>query len=145
MKKVKLNFEGVESFGKLEEGIHEIEITKLDYGKSTQKGTNLLKVYMKSTENGTGIIHDLYLTKKALWKIKEFLEAIGEDVPNGEFVLDPDKYIGRVARIDVYHEEYDGKVYAKVDAFMKPSITAPSEEIADEPTADEDDDLLDLL
>jgi hypothetical protein len=66
------------------------------------------------------------LGAKALWKLRETLEALGETDLSGEIELDPEKYVGKRCRAVVSQEVYSGQTRNRVDAILPPE---PSQRI----------------
>ena len=134
MRKKKLDFTGVQSYKRCEEGIHTAKLVQLD-DKETQNGDDMLAAtfeVIKGDSEGAKVFDNFVLTEKALWKFKLALEAMGVKT-EGKVVLDLDKLIGKVCDIEVAHEEYNGQLRARILGYSKSSGA----------TADADDDILD--
>jgi hypothetical protein len=55
------------------------------------------------------------LQPQALWKLKETLAAIGEDVESDNYTINPSSYLGRKAVVVVEgHQEYEGTMRDRV-------------------------------
>ena len=129
----KLDFTGVESFTRCDEGQHIAKLIKLEE-KQSQAGDDMLVgtfEVIKGDSKGSKVFENFPLTQKALWKLKTYFEAIGIKA-EGKIKIDLDKLIGRVCIIEVIHEEYNGSLRAKIATFL------PLKK--DEPTPDNDDD-----
>jgi hypothetical protein len=57
------------------------------------------------------------LVQSALFKLQSLLAAIGMEC-DGEIDFDPDDAIGKVLRIQVEQDNYEGKLRNKVDKYM---------------------------
>lgn len=66
------------------------------------------------------------LSPKALFKLKELMEAVGVVVPEGAMTVNPTDYIGRVCMADVEDKTYNGKVYSNITK-LKPCATQSSD------------------
>lgn len=130
-RKMNLDFTGVENFKKASEGEHVCKIVSADL-KQSQGGNDMIVVAYEVTkgEDKTARVYENYpLVETALWKLKGLLQAIGMKA-DGKVSLDLDKLIGKMCIVAVKHEEYDGKIRARVDEVKKLSVA----------TTDDDDD-----
>lgn len=117
-RKIKVNFTGVESYVRCEEGQHVARLKSLEE-KVSQNGSDMLVAKFEVIQgNSTGavIYHNFVLTEKALWNLKGYLEVIGLK-SDGKIILDLDKLVGKVCIINVLHEEYKNQLRAKIDGF----------------------------
>lgn len=135
-RKKKMDFTDVESFVKCSEGEH-VAVLKEVEEKTTQNGDDMLKcrfLVTKGESTGAIVFENFVLTQKALWKFKSYLEVVGIKADK-KIIVDIDKLIGRACIIKVIHEEYNGKINAKVDAYKK--LKAVKESVEDEEFEDE--------
>ena len=133
--KLKLDFTGVESFQRVAEGLHTVKVASAEV-KQSQGGNDMIVVAFevtKGVDKGGRVYDNFVLTDTALWKLKGFLQAIGMKA-DGKVQLDVDKLLNKVCTINVQHEEYDGKLRARVESIMK----FDAGEVAEE--EDEDDE-----
>lgn len=142
--KLKLDFTGVESFQRAAEGIHAVKIASAEV-KQSQGGNDMIVVAFEVTkgeDKGARVYENFPLVEQALWKLKGLLEAIGMKA-NGKLQLDVDKLVGKVCRINVQHEEYDGKLRARCESIMKYADAAEEdddeEEVDDTPEVEEEE------
>lgn len=136
-RKMKLDFTGVESFLRASEGEHVCKIAAVDE-KQSQGGNDMIVVQfevVKGDDKGARVFENYPLVDTALWKLKALLQAIGMKA-DGKVQLDLDRLVGKICIINVIHEEYEGKVRAKVESVMKYSAATEDDEDADE---DEED------
>lgn len=134
-RKMKLDFTGVESFERAPEGKHNCKIVSADV-KQSQGGNDMIVVafeIIKGEGKGARVYENYPLIDTALWKLKGLLQAIGMKA-DGKVQLDLDKLIGKTCVVNVIHEEYEGKIRARVESVSK--ITAES---ADDSDDDEDE------
>jgi len=134
-RKMKLDFTGVESFERAPEGKHNCKIVSADV-KQSQGGNDMIVVafeVIKGEGKGARVYENYPLVDTALWKLKGLLQAIGMKA-DGKVQLDLDKLIGKICVVNVIHEEYEGKIRARVESVSK--ITAES---ADDSDDDEDE------
>ena len=137
-RKRKLDMSKVESFTRCSEGVHTAKIVEVQEN-TTQAGDDMLTMVfevIKGDSKGAKVYDNFVLTDKALWKLKQLLQAIGIKC-DGKIILDLDKLVDRVCDILVYHEEYNGKTKARIDEYTAIKRTDPDE---DESYEDEDDD-----
>lgn len=138
-KKVKVDFTGVESFNRASEGQHVVKIATAEMRES-QGGNDMISVAFEVTkgqDKGARVFENYPLAENALWKLKGMLQAIGMKC-EGKVQLDLDKLVGKVCIVEVAHEEYEGKLRARVQECRK--LAAAAEEDEDEVDEDEFDD-----
>ena len=139
-RKLNLDFTGVDSYSKATEGIHTAKVAEITE-KETQSGDPMLQFIFEVTKGesrGCKVFENFVLTDKALWKLKQFLQAIGMQA-NGKLKLDLDKLIGRVVDIEVFHDEYNGQTRAKISDYYKAGGNAASSDDDDEEEDDEEE------
>lgn len=138
--KKKLDFSNVEKLVKCTEGQHIVKLIEASEGESEAGNAKIDAVFqvVKGNCKGAKLYDNFTLTEKALWKLQEYLEAIGINA-TGKVVIDTDKYIGKICIADVKHEEYNGKVRAKIQEFIKLEASKKDEPDDDE-DIDEDED-----
>lgn len=132
-RKMKLDFTGVESFEKAEEGKHICKIASAEV-KQSQGGNDMIVVAFEVTKGnskGARVYENYPLVENALWKLKSLLQAIGLKC-EGKVQLDLDKLIGKMCEVTVFHEEYEGKTRAKVDTVARIKAQTESDEDEDE-------------
>lgn len=130
----KINMSGVDTFTRCEEGIHTAKIVEIQEG-TTQAGDDMLTgvfEVMNGTSKGCKVYDNFVLTDKALWKLKQLLQSVHVKC-DGKIALDLDKLIGKVCDIAVYHDEYNGKIKARIDEYTPTASDSSDDE-------DEDDD-----
>lgn len=135
-RKLKVDMTGVESYTRCPEGEHLVRVKKMEMGTVQGSGDDALKGVFEVIEGegkGCQVFETFSLGEKALWKLKQFLTAIGVKA-DGKLSLDLDKLEGKICVIDVIHEEYNGQKRAKISNYSKPS------EESDEDEDDEDED-----
>lgn len=139
-RKMKLDFTGVESYERAAEGRHVVKIATADL-KQSQGGNDMIVVAFEVTKGdskGARVYENYPLVETALWKLKGMLQAIGMKA-DGKVQLDLDKLVGKVCEIEVKHEEYDGKIRARVDSVYKLRAASSDDDEIEEENEDEDD------
>ena len=139
-RKMKLDFTGVESFQRMNEGSHVCKIVSADE-KQSQGGNDMIVVAFEATkgvDKGSRVYENFPLVDSALWKLKGLLQAIGMKA-DGKVQLDLDKLIGKVCVVDVKHEEYEGKTRARVEAINKLAATSDAEDDDEDEVEDEEE------
>lgn len=137
MAKIKVDFTGVETSLKCEEGRHIIKAVSFER-KESQAGNDMLVgkfEVVTGDSKGANLYENFLLSQNGLWKLKSYLTALG--VPcEGKITLDPDKLIGKKCIAEVVHETYNDKVKAKIDEFK------PYKDVSkDDDDEDEEDDI----
>lgn len=133
-RKVRMDFTGVESYSKASEGRHTVKVADIEQ-KTSSGGDDMLQFafeVIKGADKGSRIFDNFVLTDKALWKFKACLQALGMKA-DGKIVIDLDKILGKVCDIEVFHEEYNGQLRAKISDYYKVAAAADDDD-------DEDDD-----
>lgn len=133
----KLDMSKVQSFKRCAEGIHTAKIVEVQEN-TTQAGDDMLTMVfevIKGDSKGAQVYDNFVLTDKALWKLKQLLQVVGVKC-DGKIVLDLDKLVGKVCDIAVYHEEYNGKLKARIDEY---TAIKRAEEDDDDELDDEDE------
>lgn len=140
-RKLKVDMSGVESYTRCPEGEHVVRVKKLEMGTVQGSGDDAMKAVfevIKGDGKGCQVFETFSLGEKALWKLKQFLVAIGTKA-DGKLSLDLDKLEGKTCVIDVIHEEYNGSKRAKISNYSKLSADS-DEDDEDEEELDEDDE-----
>ena len=140
-RKFKVDMTGVESYTRCPEGEHLARVKKLEMGTVQGSGDDALKAVfevIKGDGKGCQVFETFSLGEKALWKLKQFLTAIGIKA-DGKLSLDLDKLEGKTCILDVIHEEYNGQKRAKISNYSKPSDDSDDDE-EDEDDEDEEED-----
>lgn len=144
-KKVKVDLSGVEAFTRVSEGQHAVKVATSEM-RTSQGGNDMISVVFEVIGNdpdkGGRVYENFPLVDTALWKLKGFLQSIGMKA-DGKVQIDLDKLIGKVCDINVVHEEYEGKIRARVESIMKHAVPEDGfedDDDDDEPPFDDDDD-----
>lgn len=135
--KVKFDLSNVETFQRASEGRHTVKIASAEL-KQSSGGNDMIVISFEVTkgeDKGARVYENFPLVDTALWKLKTLLQSIGMKA-DGKVQLDLDKLLGKICDINVQHEEYDGKIRARVESIMK--LAAVTEDVDDD---DDDDDL----
>lgn len=141
-RKLKVDMTGVESYTRCPEGEHLARVKKMEMGTVQGSGDDALKAVfevIKGDGKGCQVFETFSLGEKALWKLKQFLTAIGVKA-DGKLSLDLDKLEGKLCIIDVIHEEYNGQKRAKISNYSKPSDDSDDEDEDEEYDDDEDEE-----
>lgn len=141
-RKVKMDFTGVESYSKASEGRHTVKVADIEQ-KTSSGGDDMLQFafeVIKGADKGSRVFDNFVLTDKALWKFKACLQALGMKA-DGKIVIDLDKILGKVCDIEVFHEEYNGQMRAKISDYYKVAAkAADDEDEADDEDLDDEED-----
>ena len=125
---VTVDFSRVERIANLDPGEYRVTVdsASLEEGEKGQ----YIKLYYK-TEQGKLQRDNLSLSPKALWRLANFMEAIGLETAD-EVELDISTFVGETLGIETDTEEYNGKERSVVIGYLT------EKELGD--TDDEDDD-----
>ncbi len=127
----KIDFSNVEDndFSPLPAGEYEVNLFDFEK-KESSTGKPMFKLTMKVAEGeheGRQIFTNLVITPKALWKVKEALEAFGKEVPKAAIEVDFEELLGRRAVAVVGHREYNGNIYDDVKKLKKSEAAMAAE------------------
>ena len=139
-----LDFTNIESFNRAPEGTHVAKIAKVE-GKTFQSGNDGFLVTFEIVAGpgkGARVFDNYPFVDTALWKLKQLLESIGLPA-QGKVLVDSEKMTGRRLQIDVYHEEWEGKIRARLGECHP--LEASAEEEAPDFPGDWDDEQVDTL
>lgn len=121
-KGLSVNFEGVKAFKLPKEGEYVAEVKEVSEETSSNSGQPYLS-WVLETAGGATLYYNTSLQPKALWNLRGFLEAMGEEVPDGEMDLDLESYVGNKVGVVIEHETYENKKRARIVDVM------PAEEV----------------
>lgn len=141
-RKLKVDMTGVESYTRCPEGEQLVRVKKLEVGTVQGSGDDAVKAVfevIKGDGKGCQVFETFSLSEKALWKLKQFLTAIGIK-SDGKLSLDLDKLEGKTCIIDVIREEYNGQKRAKISTFLKPTNDSDDDEDEDDEDEDEEEE-----
>jgi hypothetical protein len=114
MAKYSVDFTDVDNgggFTPISKGEHEAYVFEMEAATS-QAGNEMLKVTFKianGDDKGKTVWHYLVFTKKAMFKIKEFVVACGDTKSYAGEEIDFDVYKGKKVILDITHEIYNEK------------------------------------
>lgn len=110
-----LDFSAVKSLEPLEEGVYELEITKVEE-KVASSGNPMLTVEFST--DGHKIWENYVLIDKCLFKLKELFDALGIDT--GEIVeMDVQDLVGSSVKAKVIQDEYDNRILNRIAKILK--------------------------
>ncbi len=130
---VSVDFTGVEASGKVEEGRQIVTVDGTPEVKtSDNSGTDYINWKLKA--KGGVIYHTTSLQPQALWNLRNTLEALGLEVPEGAMDLDLSEVDGLEMGVEVEHESYQGKKRPRIiDVFPAEEIEEGEEEEEETP------------
>lgn len=101
---------------------------------------NLQLQITKGEYKGYTIIDRLVSTEKALFRVVNFLEALGYPTPRKKLNLNPEKWIGKTLDVDVADgKPYQGRVKSEVQGYMKAESSDSDSDDTDLDDLDNDD------
>ena len=140
-----VDFSGVQSGGrrKIPEGDYHFVVDKA-YWDESEAGNDMVvfeSVIKEGPQKGWRGYTHCAITPKALWKLRQMLEALGIEVPDGKLAINPKKYIGKEHGGSVEQEEYDGKKRSKItDIYPVDQLGGEEEEESDESEETEEEE-----
>lgn len=150
---VQVNFEDTESRGGKKstggrkhypEGDYHVKVTTAQLGKSQEKETPRIELALQivsGKHKGGTLRDDLYLVEKALWRVRQTMEAMGIKVPSKRIKIDVAKFKNKEYAVTLADEEYDDKVYSRVvDSFSLDELDDDEDDSVDEEDEDVEDD-----
>lgn len=138
---IKADFTNVESRVLIDEGVYAVKVKSAEETK-TQNGDDMIKVTVQIINGeykGETLIDYFPITEKALWKLKQFLEACGKKA-EGKMSIDTAKLKGMSCKIDVKHEEYKGRDIARIGEYLSAKEEAEDDDFSSEGDDDWGDD-----
>ena len=141
-RKLKVDFTGVESYIKCDEGEHIVKLTEVTEKTAESSGNEMLAVVFEVTKGscaGARLFDNFVLTEKALWKLKSYLEVVGIKA-DGKIAINLDNLIGKTCIVTVSHEEYKGQLKARIDGYKKLGTSPAPAATPDAPAPAENDE-----
>jgi Protein of unknown function (DUF669) len=134
-----VNFKGVESRGSGGGGVHippgeyGVKVVSAEWTESNAGNAMIAWILQGTTGKAKGKKFYYYTTDTpdSVWKMKDSIEAIGIEVPDGELDVDPSEFVDLEAVAIVSDDEYQGKIKSKVDS-LRPEADEEEEEEDDE-------------
>lgn len=127
---IKVDFTGVEASGKVAEGRQLLTVDGTPEVKTSENSGNDY-INWKFKAAGGSIYHTTSLQPQALWNLRNVLESLGLEVPEGPLDLDLADMDGLTCGGEVEHEAYQGKKRPRlIDIF-------PAEELDEEEAEEE--------
>ena len=134
---LKIDFSNVESGGKCPDGQFKATVKEITTETSDSSGADYLKVKLEASNDAT-LYTNLSLQPQALWKMRDFLEACGRDVPKKAVDIDLDDIVGDELGVIVENEVYQGKRRPNVTGFMLADEVDESENEEEEEEEEEE-------
>lgn len=124
-KKIRVNFEGVETRGKVEDGKYHAKVSDVTEEEG-QKYPYLKWEFelMEEGVKGRKVYTNTSLSPQSLWNLRNLLECLGIEVPDSEVDLDLKSFVGLELVVRVENEVYEGKERPKVTDYEKLGDTA---------------------
>jgi len=113
MAKRTVDFTGIGNgnFELLPKGKYNVQVVDVT-AKTSSNGNDMDNVKMKVIEGehaGRYIFSNLVWTEKALFRVRQYLEACGVEVPEGAMDVDMEETIGCELTVDIGHRDYKDK------------------------------------
>lgn len=144
MAKHRIDFTGVTDNVRCSEGMHRAKIIAMEE-KTASTGNDMIEAQYQVIAGdckGAIMYDNLVLTKKALFKLKNLLSALGQKAEGKNVVVDTDRLIGKTLTIQVSEYEYEGKPRCNIERYHPAAASASGkskkEEIEDDDDFDDD-------
>ncbi len=131
---INVDFSGVKTFKTIPEQNYLVEVTSCEEETSSNKNPMLSWEFevAEGKHKGAKLWYTTVLNKDSLWKLREVLEALGQEVPDDEMDLDLTELVGMQCGVNVLHEEYEGKMKAKIADFISKDDVDAGEDDSEE-------------
>ena len=142
-KKLKVNFAGVETRTLVPEGEYHAKVKEIKVEDGSAAQYLAWKFGLVDDDrkiNGQSVYYNTSLAPQALWNLRNLLETLGVETPDGAMNLDLEAYVDLELMVRIEHEVYEGKNRAKVTDFTKIEETASSEDDAEKPEEAEEEE-----
>lgn len=141
--KVRVDFSKVEDrkSTRVPEGDYPVKITKVKHTES-EKGNPMLVFSFEITEGkyaGETLIDRCVLTEKALFRLRNLLQAAGKKVPKKAVNLDVKGLKGLELGITTVDDEYEGRISSKVGDYLSIDVLK-GQDVGDDDEDEEDED-----
>ena len=134
---INVDFSDTESSAVLPESDYLLKVADVEVRTSENSGADYLSFTMEVAEGefeGKKVYHNCSLQPQALFNLRNLLEALGLEVPQGAMDLDPADLIDMTCGVSIQHETYEGKTKARPVEFF-PEEDLGGEEEAEAPAA----------
>jgi hypothetical protein len=125
-------------------GDYPAKIVEVEETESESSGNRMLVWRLQITDGkyeGKKLLTRTVITPKALWRLRNLIEATGSTVPDKAVNLRPNKYVGEEIGIVVDDDEYENRVYSDIRDFVSiEDLTEEEEEEEEEDEEDEEED-----
>ena len=113
-----IDFTGVESRVTIPEGDYSIKVKEVtrEVGDKADYFKWVFEVTGPKHEGAT-LYNNTSLATQSLWALRNLLETLGVDVPDGPLELEVEELVGLECGAVVTHEEYEGKIKARISDF----------------------------
>lgn len=126
------------------EGDYLVKITNAEKKESKESGNTYIRWYLEiqgpKKKGKTTHTNTMLSPPKALWNLRNLLEALGKEVPDKKVKVPYTQCIGELVGVTFSDDEYNNKKYSEVTDWLDPDLV---EEDDDDDDEDEDDEDLD--
>lgn len=138
-KAVKVDFSGVESGGRsVPDGRYVGKVHKVEMRESDKSGADYLAWQLKVLRpraTGSIVYVNTSLQPQALFNLKGMLEAMGQEVPDGEMELSLGEYMDEEVGFEITNEEFRNKMRPQVTGWFPPDELEEGDEEEEEKPA----------
>lgn len=118
-KSVTVDFKGVEGRIKVADGDYELEVDEITQEEGDKAPYFKWKFKITGPEStGALLYHNTSLAPQALWNLRNLLEALTIEVPNGPLDIDLTELVGLPVGGSVVNEKYEGRDSPKLVDFF---------------------------
>jgi len=120
---INTDFSNTDDFALAEEGVQNVRVEKV-YEKVSKNGKEMVVFELKAM-NGGRIFHNCMNYEGCRWMLKKTIHAITKVNPEkGAMSFDPDEFVGKEMRVNVFHDDFNGRVSAKIKDVLPPGSKA---------------------
>lgn len=126
---ITLDLSKVEGRVNVKEGDHLLEVMEVTKEQG-QKGDYLnwkFRVVEGDSEGGI-VYNNTSLSEQSLWNVRTLLEALGVEIPDTEFDIEPEELVGLTLMGTIELETYEGKKKPRLSDFWAAEEAEPVEE-----------------
>jgi hypothetical protein len=136
-----IDFEGVKGGGgkPIPDGTYRFAISKIEEKESDEGNPYLAFQWtgLKGKAKGGLVYDNVSLQPQALWRFKNLLTALGQEVPDGPLDVDLGELIESEIDLEIVNEKYEGKDRPKVAGYIGEEEEETEEEEEDEESGED--------
>lgn len=139
---ITLDLSDVEVLGRFhEDGDYPLKVVEVEQKEGDKYDYLSWLLECTGDPEGARVYNNTSLSPQSLWNVRAMLEAVGYDIPDSEFDLDPSELVGLELMGKVEMEDYEGKPRPRlVDFWALEAAEEPKPKRGKKPAADDDEE-----